>query len=133
MDIPIVADDNQTTVSNLLWTKENFEAFVRSKPLAVIQFDATWDVAHRPAAQRQMRLAQLKFETAVAFAEVDIDVEPELFQLIGALNIPAIGYYRNGILVAALIGADQDVAGRIDRLKCNQKIGYGDGFDTSGS
>lgn len=116
-----------------VWTTDKFAEFVRSKRITVIHFDATWDVGNRPIAQCQMRLAHIRFGTEVAFAEVDVDTEADLARQAGVLNVPAIAYYRDGKFVAALLGADQDIAARINRLRCNQEIGYGDGFDNCSS
>jgi hypothetical protein len=46
-------------------------------------------------------------------------------------NVPLVAYYRDGRLVAALIGADQDVKARLERVLWGEPIGYNDGTTAS--
>ena len=105
-----------------------FESFVSGAPSAAIHFDAEWDMAYRGRARQRMEEAERSFGARVRFAEVDIDREPELARSIPIMNVPAVAYYRDGRLVAALTGADQNVRGRVARVMRGESIGYDDGL-----
>ena len=42
-------------------------------------------------------------------------------------NVPTVAYFRDGRLVAALIGSNQDVTARTQRVLRGEPIGYNDG------
>ena len=112
-------------------TGENFHCAVSAKSAAAIHFDAAWDVAYRPVVRQTMLDAERVLGDRVTFAEVDCDREVELARSIPVLNVPLVAYYREGKLIAALTGADQNVLARLERLLRNQPIGYGDGTTSS--
>jgi hypothetical protein len=64
-------------------------------------------------------------------AEIACDANVELAKSIPVLNVPLVTYYRHGKLVAALIGADQNVLARTVRVLRGEKIGYRDGTTTA--
>jgi thioredoxin-like negative regulator of GroEL len=107
-------------------TRDEFQGFLLAKPVAVVHFDAGWDVGYRPFMRREMLEAERKFGTQVSFAEVDCDAELELSKSIPISNVPLVAYYRDGQLVARLIGR-QDVAARVERVLRGEPIGYQDG------
>lgn len=75
-----------------------------------------------------MEEAAALFANAANFGEVDCDEEPALASSIPVLNVPCVAYYRNGVLVAALISMNQDVCGRLSRVLRDEPIGHGDGL-----
>jgi thioredoxin-like negative regulator of GroEL len=110
-------------------TSAEFESFIAAKPAAAIHFDADWDVAYRPL----MRISMLDAAKALAdkanFGDVNVDRNVELAKAVRLLNVPAVGYYRDGCLVALLIGARQNVRRRLERVICGEAIGCKDGND----
>jgi hypothetical protein len=112
-------------------TGSDFPAFVTAKPAAAVLFDAEWDVRGRPAIRGRMLEAERVLGDRVNFAEVDIDRDGQLAKSIPVLNVPLVAYYRDGKLVAVLIGADQDVRARAERVLRGEPIGYKDGTTTT--
>jgi thioredoxin-like negative regulator of GroEL len=108
-------------------TTEEYEAFISEEPFAVVHFDAEWDHGYRPIACKRMIEAQVAFTQRVCFGEIDVDAAVDLARAIPILNVPTIAYYRHGELVAALIGADQNVKSRVDRMMRGEPIGPNDG------
>ena len=111
-----------------LLTSTNFQSFVEAKQAAAVHFDAEWDFAYRPVLQRRMLEAEKLLADRVNFGEVDCDRNLDLAKSIPIPNVPLVAYYRNGELVAALIGAEQNVRARIERVLRGESIGYEDGF-----
>ena len=105
-----------------------FQPFIAAKPAAAVLFDAHWDFQHRAVTRQKMLAAEQALEDQANFAEVDVDIEPQLARSIHLANVPLVAYYRDGKLVAALIGAGQDVRARIERVLRGEPIGYGDGI-----
>ncbi len=112
-------------------TLDDYEKFVASKDVAAVHFDASWDVGHRPGVQRRMLEAHAAFGDRVSFAEVDIDAEVDLAKSLPIGNVPTVAYYVDGVLIAALIGANQNVKERVARLLRGESIGYKDGTDAA--
>jgi thioredoxin-like negative regulator of GroEL len=71
--------------------------------------------------------AETDFGEQASFAEIDCDANVKFSKSIPVLNVPLVAYYRDGKLVAALIGADQNVRARMERVLRGEKIGYKDG------
>jgi len=111
-----------------LLTSTDFQSFVEAKQAAAVHFDAEWDFAYRPVLRRRMREAEEVLADRVNFGEVDCDRSLDLAKSIPIPNVPLVAYYRNGELVAALIGAEQDVRARMERVLRGESIGYEDGF-----
>lgn len=111
-------------------SSRDFEAFVREKRIAAIHFDAEWDVGHRPTARQKMEKAKALLGDQVNFGEVDCDREMELARSIRLPGVPAIAYYLDGELIAVLLGAQQNVQARLERVIRGEPIGYKDGTDT---
>ena len=110
-------------------TSEQYAEFLAEKPVAAVHFDAAWDKLGEMT-QQSMMDAQEALGERVSFGEIDIDLNVPLCKSIPVWNVPLVAYYRDGKLVAALIGADQNVRGRVERVLNGQPIGYDDG--TSG-
>lgn len=112
-------------------TSSDFDFFITAKPAAVILFDAEWDVEYRPIARKRMLQAQELLGQSASFGEADCDSHPELVKSIPVMNVPLVAYFRNGKLVAALIGVHQNVKARLERVLRGEPIGYKDGNDES--
>ena len=110
-----------------LLTSEDVPAFLAANPAAALHFDADWDAKYREQVRRSMLEAEAALGEQAGFAEIDCDANAELSKSIPVLNVPLVAYYRGGKLVAALIGADQNVRARIERVLRGEKIGYKDG------
>ena len=65
------------------------------------------------------------------FAEIDRDANAALAKSIPVANVPLVTYFRSGKLVAALIGAGQNVRARIERVRRGEAIGYNDGTNAT--
>ena len=113
-----------------LLTGEEVPAFVAAKPVAVLHFDAEWDAKYREQTRRSMLEAEAALGDRANFAEIDIDANVELAGSIPVLNVPLVAYYRDGQLVAALIGAGQNVRARVERVLRGERIGRKDGTGT---
>jgi thioredoxin-like negative regulator of GroEL len=108
-----------------------FELFLKAKRAAVVCFDAKWDIGYRETVRRQMGYAEELLGQQVNFGEIDCDREHALTRSLNILNVPTVAYFIDGTLVAALIGADQDVRRRLESLLNGGRIGYKDGFDNN--
>jgi hypothetical protein len=106
------------------------DSFVKEKPFAIVHFDAVWDEGYRPIARRKILDAEKSFFEHVNFGEVDCDQSPDLAKSMSVSNVPLVAYYRQGQLVAALIGSRQHVRLRLVRLVRGETIGHRDGADT---
>jgi thioredoxin family protein len=98
-----------------LLSSEEFKSFVEAKPAAAVHFDAEWDSRYRPVAHRRMLDAEEALADQVNFDEVHCESNPELAKSVPILNVPSVAYYRNGTLIAALFGAEQNVRARLER------------------
>jgi thioredoxin-like negative regulator of GroEL len=110
-----------------LLTSEEVPAFIAAKPAAALHFDAEWDAKNREQVRRSMLEAEAALSEQATFAEIDCDSNVAFSKSIPVLNVPLVAYYRDGKLVAALIGADQNVRARVERVLRGEKIGYKDG------
>jgi thioredoxin-like negative regulator of GroEL len=110
-------------------TSAEFESFIAAKPGAAIHFDADWDVAYRPLIRQRMLDAERELSDRANFGEVDVDRNIELAKSVRLLNVPAVGYYRDGQLVALLVGSRQNVRRQLERVMRGEATGYEDGTD----
>ena len=106
-----------------LLTATEVEAFIEAKPVAAIHFDAEWDTNYRTIGRRKMEEAEQALGELVNFGEVDCDLAPKLAKSVPVLNVPSVAYYRNGVLIAALVGTEQDVRGGVERILRGEAIG----------
>ena len=109
-------------------SRDNYEDFVRQKRAAAVHFDADWDVGYRPIARRRMGEASDVLGEHVNFGDVDWDHEVELAKSFRVLSVPTVAYYLDGTLVGVLVGAQQNILGRLERLLRGQQIGRDDGL-----
>jgi thioredoxin-like negative regulator of GroEL len=111
-----------------LLTGTDFQSFIEAKKAAVVPLDAEWDVAYRPVLRRRILEAEEVLADQVNFGEVDCDTNLDLAESIPIPNVPSVVYYRNGELIAALVGAEQNVRARVERVLRGESIGYKDGL-----
>ena len=107
-------------------TRANYESFVRQKRAAAVHFDAEWDVGHRTIIHLKMIEAAEVLAEHVNFGEVDCDREVELAKSIRVLNVPTVAYYVDGNLAGVLVGARQNILGRLERLLRGEQIRHDD-------
>jgi thioredoxin 1 len=107
---------------------QQFESFIAAKSAAAVHFDAEWNSSYRAVTRRQMQEAEASLSEQVNFGEVDCDASPELAKSIRLLNIPSVAYYKDGKLIAVLIGARQNVRARLERILRGESIGRDDGL-----
>lgn len=94
-------------------TGATYQAFLDRSRFVVVLLDAPgWN-------KSGARMRDVVFPSAAAllgsqatFGFVDIDAEPDVAQAVRLMNVPTVAYYRDGVVVAAWIGANQDVTGR---------------------
>jgi thioredoxin-like negative regulator of GroEL len=106
----------------------NYEDFVRQRRATAVHFDADWDVGYRPITRRRMSDAADALGERATFGEVDWDREVELVKSLRIINVPTVVYYLDGQLASVLIGARQNILGRLERLLKGQQIGRVDGL-----
>jgi thioredoxin-like negative regulator of GroEL len=114
-----------------LVTRAEFQSFISAKPFAAILFDAPWD-RNGSAIRAAMLALESAFAEQAVFGEVDCDQEWDLAKSIPVLNVPLVAYYHRGQLVQALIGGDQNVRARLERVLRGEDIGYNDGTTAAG-
>jgi thioredoxin-like negative regulator of GroEL len=110
-------------------TGADIDAFVAAKPAAAVLFDAEWDGSYRPIVRAKMIEAESAVGQQANFGEVNCDRNPDLARSLPVKNVPLVAYYRDGSLVAALIGARQNIRARLERVLLREPIGYKDGHD----
>jgi thioredoxin-like negative regulator of GroEL len=114
-----------------LLTSDELPDFVAAKAAAAIHFDAEWDFHLRDQTRRTMLEAEQALGDRANFGEIDVDKELALAKSIPVCNVPLVAYYRDGELVAALIGTAQNVRARLERVLRGESIGYKDGTNAA--
>jgi len=109
----------------------DFQSFVEAKQAAAMHFDAEWDVAPRLVLRRRMLEAEEALADDVNFGEVDCDSDIALADSIPIRNVPTVAYYLNGKLIAALVGGEQNIRVRVERLLRGESIGRNDGLGSA--
>jgi thioredoxin-like negative regulator of GroEL len=122
--------ENIKTAMTRQLTSTDYETFVRQKRAAAVHFDAEWDIGYRPITRVRMNEAAKVLAGHVNFGEVDCDREVELAKSIRILNVPTVVYYLDGNLAGVLVGARQNILGRLQRLLHGQLIGHDDGLSS---
>ena len=80
----------------------DFEA-VKSAPLAVVDFNATWCGPCKMMAPVLDQTAE-KLADKVEFFALDVDDNRELAAEFGIMSIPTLGFFKNGELVDKSVG-----------------------------
>ena len=112
-------------------TPEALPAFLAARPVAAIHVDADWDARLRALTRRSMLEAEAALGDRARFGEIDCDKHLDWAKSLPAIGVPLVAYYRNGTLVAALVGVGQDVRSRVERLLSGGTIGLNDGTGTT--
>ena len=107
--------------------QDNYRRFLASHEFCVLHCDAEWGVGARPIARDVIASAEREFGNRVGFGEIDVDQCVEISRELRISNVPTIAYYRAGLLVAALVGANQNVSERIRHVTRGEPIGQRDG------
>ncbi|MCA9033265.1 MAG: thioredoxin family protein [Planctomycetaceae bacterium] len=109
----------------MLWfiTTAEYDNFLRSKPYAVLLFDAPWNATGKPLRPR-FEFANCEFGDQVNFAEVNTDEEMDLARAVKIEGVPSVAFYRNGVLVAAYLGASQDASAQTRALISGDDVKY---------
>ena len=102
-------------VTNL--TGATYQPFLDRARFAVVLFDAPdWNKSGAVMRDVVFPSAETELGSQATFGFVDIDAEPGIAQAVRLLNVPTVAYYRDGVVVAAWIGANQDVTERTRAL-----------------
>jgi thioredoxin 1 len=109
-------------------TTDTYQSFINDKPYAIILFDAPWDVGPGAMIRPSFEATAVKFADRINFGEINVDESQEIARQVHILNVPTVAYYKNGQLIKALIGAYQDIEGRLSALMDGGEIGYDDGY-----
>jgi len=108
---------------------DEYESFLQETEYAVILFDAPWDVGPGALIRPRFEKAARAFHGRVNFGEVDCDGAARAARSLGLANVPTVAYYKGGRLLAALVGARQNVAARTRAILDGRRIGRRDGWD----
>jgi hypothetical protein len=93
-------------------TRDAYASFIRSEKLVAILFDApAWDKGGWAVMEPLLRQAATELVEVAALGPA----EREICHSIPVANVPCVAYYRDGQLVAGLIGIGQDVVSRVKR------------------
>ncbi len=82
-------------------TKENFKDFYKDKPLALIDFWASWC---GPCRMLTPVLEELHKDTGLAIGKVNVDEEEEISEAFNISSIPTLFLFKNGNLVDKRVG-----------------------------
>lgn len=94
-------------------TAAELTGMLNAHPFTVVHFDAAWDNRRFRVEKRMLNL-QARKPGGVACAYIDVDEEQDFVRSLEIRNVPSVAYYRGTALVAALIGADQDIARNLE-------------------
>lgn len=82
-------------------TKENFKDFYKDKPLALIDFWASWC---GPCRMLTPVLEELDKDTGLAIGKVNVDEEEEISEAFNVSSIPTLFLFKDGNLVDKRVG-----------------------------
>lgn len=106
-----------------LESSDRYREFIGQKRFAVIYFDASWNYTGQPLRSR-VQTADTRFSGIANFGEVDADNAHEIAVDVHLTNVPAMAYYTDGTLVAAHVGASQDVIAQTEALIAGKTVDY---------
>jgi hypothetical protein len=111
-------------------TRETHETFVRENRIAAVLFDApAWDIYHRIIRPHLDNTAEeLGNFAGFGFVDTDDTTMWDICRSVPISNVPNVAYYKDGLLLASLVGVHQDIAGRVLALLEGRQIGSDDGF-----
>ncbi len=85
-------------------TDENFDSFISSNKLAVVDFWAEWCAPCRMLAPLFKELAK-EYAGKIAFGKLNVDENPTTAAKFGIMSIPTLIIFKNGQPVDMIIGA----------------------------
>jgi thiol-disulfide isomerase/thioredoxin len=90
---------------NEIKTIEEFESLTKSKGVVLVHFWASWNKYDEILAEI-LRKLELNFGKSVKFCSLDTDQQHllEFIKSLRIINLPALGYYKNGNKIALEIG-----------------------------
>ena len=88
-------------------TSENFESLKNGAQPLVVDFWATWCGPCRMIAPVIARLAE-KYDGKIAVGKCDVEENDELAAEFGIRNIPTILFFKNGVVVDKMVGAQSE-------------------------
>merc|ERR1712171_24490 len=100
---------NKISLSKMVKTLDNvaqFEEALKSSNLVVIDFTATWCPPCQFIGPKFVAMAE-EFPNAV-FVKVDVDANSETSSHCGINCMPTFQFYKNGVKVVQLEGADEN-------------------------
>lgn len=109
-------------------TTAGYATAISTKPHAIVLFDAPWNGTGRLLRPRFVEAVK-RFGNRITFGEVNTDDESDLAMELKLTNVPAVAFYRAGMLVKLHIGASQDIVRQAERLIAGDAIPYLDAKD----
>ena len=88
-------------------TTENFETLKNGQKPLVVDFWATWCGPCRMVAPIISELAE-KYDGKLVVGKCDVEESEELAAQFGIRNIPTILFFKNGVIVDKLVGAQSE-------------------------
>ncbi len=95
-------------------TVADYERSINSANLTVVDFTANWCGPCKIMAPKVDALAAIY--GAVQFVKIDVDEAQEVASLANVSAMPTFQFYRNGKLLAEVVGAD------VSKLKANLQL-----------
>lgn len=86
--------------------ESNFESVIKSKPVVMIDFFATWCGPCKMLSPILEQIAN-EGEVDVAIAKLDIDESLEIAKQFGVMSVPTVIIFKNGDEVERLVGLKQ--------------------------
>lgn len=83
--------------------EQEFDSFLTSNGLVVIDFTATWCGPCKLIAPLMDKLAE-EYEGQAKVAKVDLDQNKSLAKRLGIRSIPAVMIYKDGTLMETIVG-----------------------------
>lgn len=83
--------------------EQEFDSFLTSNGLVVIDFTATWCGPCKMIAPLMDKLAE-EYEGQAKIAKVDLDQNQSLAKRLGIRSIPAVMIYKDGTLMETIVG-----------------------------
>ena len=100
-----------------LKTKAEFDELLKGDKLVVVDFTATWCPPCQMIGPKFVELAE-KIGDAAVLVKVDVDENEETAQSCGINCMPTFQFYKGGVKVAEIQGADiNGVETKINELK----------------
>ena len=84
---------------------EAFETFVKSAPVTLVDFSATWCGPCQKLAPQIDKMAESYGKDGVKFAKADADANQTLCDKLGVNGIPDVRVFVNGVQFAQTVGA----------------------------